>query len=361
MPSRKALFVLLLIALTLFISGCQENMSAEEIATKMQEKEEGIEDYSYTMYMTTYLNGEKAMESEMATMYRKPNLMKSIGKEGDEEVTVVSDGEFVWSYNPGTNMVTKIKLPDTGESPEINYLAIVQDFLNESEVSLPGTEEIDGRPAYLLELSPKENEQLIGKTKVWVDKETWMPTRIELYDNRESLISEVELRDLEINTGIPESEFVFEVPEGAEIKNLDLEKDFEAPEKLSLEEAKAESSFEILLPEYLPEDYAFNHSMVTNNSWIAPEGRAFETVFLIYVNEADDRLSLSESLYEEEARKAGMIDLAENVSINGKEGKYMEVLGDRKVLKWEIGEMELTLRGTLEKAELLKVAESIHT
>ena len=51
--------------------------------------------------------------------------------------------------------------------------------------------------------------------------------------------------------------------------------------------------------------------------------------------------------------------MAENVSINGKEGKYINQFGDFKILIWNLGEFEMTLNGYLEKAEILKIAESI--
>lgn len=50
---------------------------------------------------------------------------------------------------------------------------------------------------------------------------------------------------------------------------------------------------------------------------------------------------------------------AENISINGKEGKYINQFGEFKLLEWNIGEFEMTLSGFLEKAEMLKIAESI--
>lgn len=94
-------------------------------------------------------------------------------------------------------------------------------------------EEIDGRPAYLLETSPKEEEEgfkLADGMKIWVDKETWMPLRYEMYDSDGDLVMELEIHDLEINTGIQDSEFVFEVPEGATVKTVDLDS-FKLPEK----------------------------------------------------------------------------------------------------------------------------------
>ena len=46
--------------------------------------------------------------------------------------------------------------------------------------------------------------------------------------------------------------------------------------------------------------------------------------------------------------------------INGKVGKYLNEFGNVKMLVWKLGEVEITLYGSLEKAELLKIAESIH-
>ncbi|WP_269848345.1 DUF4367 domain-containing protein [Methanosarcina horonobensis] len=127
---------------------------------------------------------------------------------------------------------------------------------------------------------------------------------------------------------------------------------------MTLEEARESAGFEILVPEYLPEGYAFNYSMVSNNSWIAPENQAFETVSLTYENEEGDIISLSETVYETETPEAPIMNSAEEVSINGKEGKYL-TLGDMKILNWEIGNIELSLASSLEKDEMLRIAESL--
>jgi len=42
MKHTKILFILILISLALLASGCEEKLSAEEIATKMQEKEASL-------------------------------------------------------------------------------------------------------------------------------------------------------------------------------------------------------------------------------------------------------------------------------------------------------------------------------
>ncbi len=361
MTARKTLAVLLLLVSALFVSGCTGELSAEEIAEQMQEKESSIQDYSYTMHMTSHF-GEQTQESEVLILQKKPDRMKTVAINPEEEAgtMVVSEGEVMWTYDPKTNTVMKMEMPDTPVLGEMDYAGIIGEFLNETDVSLLGMEEIDGRSAYLLETSPKgdgEGIQLVDGMKLWVDKETWMPLRYEMYDSDGSLMIELEIRDLKVNQGIPDSEFVFEVPEGATVKTVDLDS-FELPEEITLEEARESAGFEILVPEYLPEGYAFNHSTVSNNSWIAFEGHACETVSLTYENEEEDAIYLSETVYEAGAPEAPFMNTAEDVSINGVEGKYL-TLGDMKILKWKIREIELSLSASLEKDELLKIAESI--
>ncbi|AAM30719.1 hypothetical protein [Methanosarcina mazei] len=72
--------------------------------------------------------------------------------------------------------------------------------------------------------------------------------------------------------------------------------------------------------------------MVSNNSWIAPEGEAFETVSLTYENEEGDTIYLSETVYEGQTPDAAIMDSAEDVDIQEKEGKYF-ALGDMKILR----------------------------
>lgn len=361
MRKTKVLSLMILISLALFASGCEEELSAEEIATKMQEKGESIKDYSCIMHTATYANGEKVQENEERVISKKPKMMKSWTiEQGKEEVAAVSDGEFLWSYDEETNTVTKIKLPEEPLINESDYVGLIEGFLNKTNVSLLGIEDVDGRSAYVLEAKPEakrdESHSLVSRTKMWVDKETWMALRCKMYDSKGNLMIETKISNLKVNTGIPDSEFEFEVPAGAEIKVIDLN-NLEVPEKMSIEEAREKASFEILVPEYIPEGYALNYTMIDYKTAI--EDQSHETVILNYQKE-DEFFHVTQTIYEDKPEEDVMLaQTAENVSINGKEGKYINQFGEFKLLEWNIGEFEMTLSGFLEKAEMLKIAESI--
>ena len=122
-----------------------------------------------------------------------------------------------------TNTVTKITLSKVSEPTRNDYINIINEFLNDTNITLLGVENIDGRATYLLETTPKEmdgDNKLLYKAKIWVDQETWMPLMYEIYNGNGNLTMKLEIRDLKVNTGIQDSEFKFEVPTGAKILDL---------------------------------------------------------------------------------------------------------------------------------------------
>ncbi len=349
MTKTRVLLILLLISSSLFVAGCIDGeLSAEQIAEKMQTKQDSIEDYSYTMYMTMEF-GDQTMETEGDMMYKKPNKLKTIQTQPAEMAgsITVSDGETIWIYNSQQNTVMIMELPEQNEQ---DYLQIIGMMLNESDFSLEGVEKVDGRTTYVINMAPKDESDdlgMLGDVKVWVDKETWMPLKMEMKDADGNPMYSVEYRNFQINTGISDDEFQFEIPEGAEVKTMD---EMMLPQAMTLEEAGEEATFDILVPSYIPDGYEFDNAMVIQGF--------VETVSLTYKN-GDERVGISETVFEDEPQTSPIMDSAEVVSINDVEGKLVTIYNDNKMLQWEIGNIQLTISGTLDKEELIQIAESI--
>ncbi|MDD3041644.1 MAG: outer membrane lipoprotein-sorting protein [Methanosarcinaceae archaeon] len=395
----KPLAVLLLLTVVILISNCEEKTSeeknetetlekqeynpaheekptAEEIVAKMRAKRASIEDCSYTANMKSSFLEQN--EERYEILWKKPGLMKSTIRrpEKNTESVIVSDENYQWIYNSDSNTALKTEL---SEETDISDNEACPLFFgenlnrNNSKIFLIGTEKIEGKDAYLLEFTPEEEHEFyLLKTKIWIDKETWLPIRYELYDNRERMAVEIEIQDLKINSGLPDSEFEFELPEGARVKTLSPE-DYKIDlEKLALDEAEQRAGFEVLTPAYLPEGYVFNHSTSFNS-----RDRAYLTVInsdlssfaamphyrrvtLVYTGE-NGRIRISETRYEEEKSAYRLFEKeGENIRVNGREGVLHPVFGgNMKELEWNDGELEISIMAALEKAELLKVAESI--
>ena len=121
------------------------------------------------------------------------------------------------------------------------------------------------------------------------------------------------------------------------------------PEKMTLDEASANLTFDLRIPSYLPEGYEFENAMVI--------GGKREVVSLQYMNE-DERLHLSEQISDDTQQHELSMDDPEVVSINGTDGEFTSMIGIN-TLRWIADGIDYSLSGTLEKDELVKVAESL--
>lgn len=237
-------------------------MSADQIASEMQKKYESIKDYKGTLVLGMSFDGE-LRESQMDFMYRMPDKSWTKITKGDGAGDiVVSNGTTMWLYNSTANEVTIMELPMTGmDNPsQADYGNIIKDMLKRNDIRMSGSEKIGGRDTFILELMLKNltNATFFLKQKLWVDKETWMPLRMETLDKDSKLIMTMEYRNVEFNTGIPDSEFEFKIPQGAKV----VTREMTLPEEMTLDEAREAVNFAVIAPEYLPEGYLLDKVIV---------------------------------------------------------------------------------------------------
>ncbi|WIM41728.1 outer membrane lipoprotein-sorting protein [Methanosarcina mazei] len=384
---RYLLLILFLITLSIFISGCAEESgaeevssntqpSAEEIVSSMQMGMDSLEDYSFTMYVNSTSRQQNPEVHEV--IWKKPDLMKMtiLSPDKDTEVIMASDGDFQWIYSSESRTVFKTEISDDFNDLKLFEPDVYAEFLNGIILngklpSLLGTENVDGKNAYVLELTPSEkNESLQWKSKIWVDRENWMLLRSEIYDNKENIYLEIEIRDMKLNTGIPDSEFEFKVPDGAQVKVLGSEDFKNETEKMTLEEAKQFIDFEILTPEYLPEGYEFNYSMVSSSKdtpystfvhsgFSIFAGQHYEKITLVYTK-GNNEIRIIEGVSEKGLHEIQNFESeGEYIQVNNMNGTISPIFGgNMKALTWENEELEVTIVSSFDKAELLNIAKS---
>jgi len=192
-------------------------------------------------------------------------------KEEAVGAVVVSDGETVWAYSPSEGKVfvgtaeeakemMAEKQPLSGEFDKEgfehpkNSEEAVEKLLEYFEAKRTGSETVASTDAYLLELKPipeqmpAEYTAVGGLVNLWIDKSRNVPLAAAYTGGSMGEVSITAL-ELEINAGVDEALFSFEIPAGVEVVNFaDLE-----PQSLSLDEAAASADFEFLTPEVTPE------------------------------------------------------------------------------------------------------------
>ncbi len=343
MNKRTGILLLVVIVMALF-SGCIE-MSAEQIAQKMKEKQDSIKDFSATMVITSDFGGKSEMaKAKMMNKMPDKNRIEYLEPAEMAGQIMVNDGKTIWNYNPTKNEVTRMDMPEIGKLSEQDYTRSIKELLNQTDISCLGTDKFEGRSVYIIKASPKNGSMGI-RYNMFVDSENWMPLKMEMFDKNDKLMTSIEYRDIKFNTGISDSEFEFKVPEGAKVVTRELPA---PPKKMTLEEARKEVNFTVLTPSYLPEGYMFDSATVFKYD-------DKESVSLLYRN-SSSTLVLTEKLLDDIQRPD--FGEVEKVSINGAEGKLISLPGSN-MLVWNNGKLELMLSGTFSKEEMIKVAGSV--
>jgi outer membrane lipoprotein-sorting protein len=352
MSKRWLVGLSVLVMLSLLLGACQSQPSVDEIVAKMKEVEASTDDVHGVLEISINALGvdqEMVVEVwEKRPSQTRADMLESSMPEYEGSV-VVSDGEQVFVYLPEDNKVVVEEI-GPGEPSGPRYAIEMMEELIEyvadtSEGRMIGEEEVAGVPTYILEFTPKEGDESFlpaGSTAtLWVDQERWVVLQAHLIGDT---VGEgwMRVRSFEVNTGLGDELFVFEIPEGVEVETAEDR----APVYLTLDEARAEAEF-LLVPDYVPEGATLVDVFKVRDAYVLYYDHQTDISFTIVQGPA---LSL-------EDRPLGKTS---EVTVRGQPGTLIsnEVSGN-VFLTWEEGEVTITIAGQLSADEIVLVAESL--
>ncbi|MGO1055039.1 LolA family protein [Crossiella sp. CA198] len=188
--------------------------------------------------------------------------------DGQNEKTIVQDGTTVWSWDSAERKVTKSSVdaktleqkkaefdkdkkvqPTDPASAARELVSLVR---QQSDLSVDGTAEVAGRPAYELVLTPKPNERtLLRGVRVAVDAEKRIPLRVTVLTNGTDAPA-LQVGFSQLNVGPQDANlFKFTPPAGATVEERKLDdkvKEHKAPTPAELDKARkeAEKAFQVV-------------------------------------------------------------------------------------------------------------------
>ncbi len=342
-----------LLVLSLGLAGCGQKITAEEIVAKVQETALNTQDAHAVVTGSVDVQGVQ-MSATAEIWEKSPNRLRVEVLETSQAefagTLLVSDGQQGWAYNPQRNQVMvgavdNLQLP---LPPEMltELQDVIQRMMDASNVELLGEEAVAGREAYKLALSPKEGaEQPFfpgdGTATIWVDKEQWFVLKA-TYQAGSFGQGSMEVQSFELNPGLSDELFTFQVPEGAEVIDVEAQQ----PQHLTLDEAKAQAGFPLLVPEYLPKDATLVDVLKMENS-----------IILYYERAPEVAVSLIQGPAWTEPLPEGQ---SQEVSVRGQNGTVIhdDVHGNT-FLYWTENDVVIVIAGRINLDEALKVAESL--
>jgi chaperone LolA len=134
----------------------------------------------------------------------------------DDQV-IVSDGKTLWTYGKAVKrlLVDRMENADNEWLPQTLFLKTRKEYRHR----VSGEEAVLGRKCVIVTFDALKEDAYFPRMKVWVDAETWIPSRIEQVDiSKNTTVYTLS----EVQTGMPieDSEFQFKAPEGVEIIDL---------------------------------------------------------------------------------------------------------------------------------------------
>ena len=277
---------------------------------------------------------------------------------------VVSDGENLWAYSPVENkvfvgtadeakemMVEREPLKGEFDQADLehpeNAQEAIQLLLEYFHAEKSGTELVADQSAQLLKLEPIPDQMpaeyiaVGGYINLWIDENRSVPLAVEYTGGSFGDISAT-VMELDINEGVDEALFTFEIPATAEvIRFADL-----APQSLTLAEAGAAAEFEFLTPAETPQGAALVDVLEVRGAivqrYALPDGGSF---------------SVAQGL-SDEARQPGTDK--QTVEVRGVSGTmYASEDGSQVLLVWADGDLFYSVAGDLTAEQALTIAESL--
>ena len=251
----------------------------------------------------------------------------------------IFDGVSAWQYFPERGVV--IKRPARGEGGEVLRPEQLQRALASYAVRVVPSERIAGRRSRALEFTPRQAGSR-PRRLVWVDEETGLILRTEVYgtDRRLSWLSVFE--DLEYRPALDAEAFRMQVPPGVRV--------VESSDEPCLEPADAErlAGLPVALPAYLPEGFV--------RQCIRARRRSDYGEIQVVFGDGLSLLSLFASTRFREPAAVG--ESASAVAVGHSTGRWHD-LGLVTGISWRAPWAYLALLGELSRDELHKIAGSV--
>jgi outer membrane lipoprotein-sorting protein len=343
----------LCLALTVSMASCGSQPTAEEIIARIQETVDSTEDAHAVVTTTFDVQGiEMSVTAEI--WEKSPDMLRVKVLDSTEprfaDALMVSDGQQVWLYEPARNRVEVGPVGEVETSLPQEMLSssqeAIQKVLDASNVELVGEETVAGRNAYKLTVSPKEEgeEQLFpgnGTATLWVDQDQWIVLKAH-YEASSFGEGGMEVQSFELNPGLAEDLFRFEVPEGATVIDIEAQR----PVPMTLDEARAGAGFPLLVPEYVPENATLIEVFKTGDSFVLRYDHSTQVSFAI--------------VQGPELAGPPPLGQAQDVSVRGQSATVIsDEAGGNTFLYWTENGVTVTVAGHINLDEALRVAESL--
>jgi len=293
-------------------------------------------DYEGTKIISVQRNGQTETVTA-AESHKRPDMTRVEYLSPDDVAgrLIVDDGQIAWHYEPRMNMAFE------GPTMEGRSASEDLDLLHRNyHVSALGTDEILGRPVYVLALEPDGS----GATReLWVDQATGTVLRTEERDPSRGLLLATYFSRISFSLNLPAAYFQFRPPAGARVFQMFTMSGGPSMPPAALQQ---QARFDVLVPPVLPEGYVFRGGTVSQ----------FGPLTSVHLQYSDGENLLS--LFEAPTGSIGWPAGGQTVQVGAQTARLVD-LGYLRALIWEDRGVHLAAVGTMPAGTLLVIAAQL--
>jgi outer membrane lipoprotein-sorting protein len=193
--------LLLYILIPLFFGGTQDR-NADEILSRV-EKNMSSENRIFESSMTIHgARTSRTITSRTYAVGDKRSFTEYLSPAREQGTKMLKLENQLWIFSPSTDRIIQISghmLRQSVMGSDLSYEDMMDDrkLTEIYDAVVVGTETIDGRETYILELTAKVSDVSYFKRKMWIDTERYVPLREELYARSGQLLKRTTLSDVE--------------------------------------------------------------------------------------------------------------------------------------------------------------------
>jgi len=364
----------LLAVLSLLVGGCESRPTAEEIVAQMRAVEANTEDAHAVVAFSAQT---QAMDVELVVEMweKKPDKFRAEVLEASDGDIVgavsVTDGQQAWMYHPGENEVVVGDLQALSETgmDEADVLnprqalemmdEVIQWVLDNYDVRLVGEEDLDGAATYVLEFTPRPGEETalpipIDKGTLWVEQERWIALQAK-FEGGTLGQGSMRVRSVEFNVGVDDDRFRFDVPADADVIDVETTQ----PTPLTLDEARAQAGFTLLVPGYVPDGATLIYVFSANGAFTLHYDHSpiSFTVTQRLLREGEDLEQQIEERFSRQVQEQ-QVTVSDQVVRDQTATLIADGQGNH-FLTWTEDGVVVIIAGRIDPDEILRVAESL--
>ena len=210
--AATAFAVALGIALAAPLARAAAAPNVDEVVRKLQERYDQTTDFTADFRQSVEVEAVgRTLEAKGRVAYKRPGKMRWEFLEPDEQ-TVVADGKTLWVYQPAQHQVLKSPFDVAFQSAmPVSFLFGIGRLTKDFKPSIVSSDAQRIR----LRLEPK-SEAEIGALVLDVDPKAYDVLAAEVTDPLGN-VTRLEFLNLKRGAGVPDSTFVFEIPDGVDI------------------------------------------------------------------------------------------------------------------------------------------------